>query len=143
MNIYKYDPATNAFYPYSLKESYEATGSWPEAGVDVDEQTYSAFLVAPEGKIREANENGYPSWADIPPPSHEEQVAAADAEKQGKIDQANTFINSKQWPGKAAIGRLKGDELARYNEWLDYLDALEAVDVTTAPDIIWPEQPAV
>ncbi|QCT86079.1 phage tail protein [Escherichia sp. E4742] len=50
-------------------------------------------------------------------------------------------MNSKQWPGKAAIGCMKGDELAQYNLWLDYLDALEAVDTSTAPEIDWPEEP--
>ncbi|CGN25542.1 Putative tail fiber assembly [Salmonella enterica subsp. enterica serovar Typhi] len=48
-----------------------------------------------------------------------------------------------QWPGKAAIGRLKGEELAQYNLWLDYLDALELVDTSGAPDIEWPTPPAV
>ncbi|WXP55184.1 tail fiber assembly protein (plasmid) [Escherichia coli] len=51
-------------------------------------------------------------------------------------------MNSKQWPGKAAIGRLKDDELAQYNLWLDYLDALELVDSSSAPDIEWPTPPA-
>ncbi|STP21007.1 tail fiber assembly protein [Escherichia coli] len=46
------------------------------------------------------------------------------------INQVNEYINSKQWPGKAAIGRLKGEELAQYNLWLDYLDALELVDTS-------------
>ncbi|EGB1728103.1 tail fiber assembly protein, partial [Escherichia coli] len=50
---------------------------------------------------------------------------------------------SRQWPGKAAIGRLKGEELAQYNLWLDYLDALEMVDTSGAPDIEWPTPPAV
>lgn len=50
-------------------------------------------------------------------------------------------MNAKQWPGKAAIGRLKGDELAQYNLWLDYLDALEAVETSRAPDINWPVPP--
>ncbi len=59
------------------------------------------------------------------------------------IDEANAYMNSKQWPGKAAIGRLKGDDLAQYNLWLDYLDALEAVDTSNAPDINWPERPEV
>ncbi|WP_250205575.1 tail fiber assembly protein, partial [Escherichia coli] len=45
--------------------------------------------------------------------------------------------------GKAAIGRLKGEELAQYNLWLDYLDALELVDTSSAPDIEWPTPPAV
>ncbi|EHU01384.1 hypothetical protein CKS_4137 [Pantoea stewartii subsp. stewartii DC283] len=50
-------------------------------------------------------------------------------------------MNSRQWPGKAALGRLKGDELAAYNTWLDYLDALYAVDTSKAPDITWPVKP--
>lgn len=54
----------------------------------------------------------------------------------------NNYISDRQWPGKAAIGRLKGDELTQYNLWLDYLDALYAVDTSTAPDIDWPQPPA-
>ncbi|MDN4197182.1 tail fiber assembly protein [Citrobacter freundii] len=76
-----------------------------------------------------------------PPPTHDELIAAAEAEKKSRMDQANDYMNSKQWPGKAAIGRLKGDELAQYNLWLDYLDALDEVDTSIAPDIDWPEQP--
>ncbi|MHA5280092.1 tail fiber assembly protein [Escherichia coli] len=87
--------------------------------------------------------DGMPAWIDIPPPTHEEQIAAAELEKQQLINQANDYMNSKQWPGKAAIGRLKGDELAQYNLWLDYLDALELVDTSGAPDIEWPTPPAV
>ncbi|EBG6710990.1 tail fiber assembly protein, partial [Salmonella enterica subsp. enterica serovar Cerro] len=58
------------------------------------------------------------------------------------IAESNSFMNSKQWPRKAYIGRLKGDELAQYNLWPDYLDELEAVDTSTAPDITWPEPPS-
>ncbi|MEB8324349.1 tail fiber assembly protein, partial [Escherichia coli] len=73
----------------------------------------------------------------------EEAILLATAQKQNLIDNANEYMNSKQWPGKAAIGRLKGDELAQYNLWLDYLDALELVDTSGAPDIEWPTPPAV
>ncbi|HCQ1777097.1 TPA: tail fiber assembly protein, partial [Escherichia coli] len=79
----------------------------------------------------------------IPPPTHAEIIAEAEREKQRRIDVANEFMNNKQWPGKAAIGRLKGEELAQYNLWLDYLDALELVDTSSAPDIEWPTPPAV
>ncbi|MFP2753350.1 tail fiber assembly protein, partial [Escherichia coli] len=70
-------------------------------------------------------------------------ILLATAQKQNLIDNANEYMNSKQWPGKAAIGRLKGDELEQYNLWLDYLDALELVDTSGAPDIEWPTPPAV
>ncbi|MEY7281874.1 tail fiber assembly protein, partial [Escherichia coli] len=65
----------------------------------------------------------------------------AESERQLLLNQANEYMNSKQWPGKAAIGRLKDEELALYNLWLDYLDALELVDTSSAPDIEWPTPP--
>lgn len=59
MISYKYDSATNSFYPYSLKEQYEAAGSWPESGVDVDDSVYAEFYVAPPGKMRVAGPDGF------------------------------------------------------------------------------------
>lgn len=77
-----------------------------------------------------------------PDKTKEQLIQEANLEKEGRINSANDYMNSKQWPGKAAIGRLKGDELAQYNLWLDYLDALEAVDTSSAPNIEWPTPPA-
>lgn len=115
----------------------------PDA-VPVDDAVFNEFGlgIPPAGKTRIVGDDRMPAWGDIPAPTHEQLVTAAEAEKQSRIDQANDYMNSKQWPGKAAVGRLKGDELAQYNLWLDYLDELEAVDTSTAPDIKWPEKPA-
>ena len=74
--------------------------------------------------------------------STDAQIKLSDDEKSRLIHEGNDYINSKQWPGKAAMGRLKDAEKAQYNAWLDYLDALEAVDTSKAPDITWPEIPA-
>lgn len=68
----------------------------------------------------------------------ESAISAAENKKRLLIIEAREYIDSKQWIGKAAISRLKGDELAQYNLWLDYLEALEAVDTSIAPDINWP-----
>ncbi|MDC3547372.1 tail fiber assembly protein [Escherichia coli] len=139
---YAYSPSKNLFYVYEWESEYGE--SWPEDCVDVTEQQFYEFTSeAPEGKMRIAGDDGFPCWGDIPPPEHDELVATADAEKQERIDQANEYMNNKQWPGKAAIGRLKGEELAQYNLWLDYLDTLELVDTSGAPDIEWPTPPAV
>ncbi|AOL12120.1 tail fiber assembly protein [Enterobacter sp. HK169] len=141
MNKYLYDARTNAFYPFGLQADYEAAAMWPENGVEIDEETFSEFQKPPISKMRVAGDDGHPAWADIPPLTDEEQNAMADSQKQLLIDQANEYINSKQWPGKAAMGRLKDSEKSQYNDWLDYLDELEAIDTATAPDIEWPERP--
>lgn len=106
-----------------------------------DEETEKYWLVTPPNGKRLGTTDGRPAWGDIPPPTLAEIIDEAEREKQRRIDAANEFMNRKQWPGKAAIGRLKGDELAQYNLWLDYLDALEAVDTSSAPDIKWPDAP--
>ncbi|EOE4561755.1 tail fiber assembly protein [Enterobacter hormaechei] len=143
MSNFIFSPSENAFYPYSLEESYIAAGSWPVDGVEVDDAVFYEFTgEAPTGKIRITGSDGLPAWGDTPPISIEEAIAAGETKKQGLIEQANEYMNSKQWPGKAAIGRLKGDDLARYSDWLDYLDALEAVNTSRAPDIDWPIAPS-
>lgn len=138
---YIFDSKTNAFYPIAMKDIYVAAGLWPESGVVVDENTFAAFQTPPVSKMRVADNDGYPAWADIPPPTHKEQVTEADAKKQSLIDQANEYINSKQWPGKAAMNRLNDAGKEQYNTWLDYLDVLEQVDTSAAPDITWPTPP--
>ena len=142
----KYLYVDNLAYPYALQSVYAAKGQWPEGkGVDIDEVIFREYFydTPPEGKYRCVGEDGLPAWADIPPPTREEQIASAETKKQQLINQANDYMNSRQWVGKAAIGRLKGEELAQYNLWLDYLDALELVDTSSAPDIEWPTPPAV
>ncbi|HDT1120574.1 TPA: tail fiber assembly protein [Enterobacter roggenkampii] len=139
---YVYSAVSNAFYPIDLKSSYEDAGSWPVDEVEVDETVFATYTgKPPQGKMRGCDENGYPTWIETPPLTHEQQIAVAENEKTSRIDETNSYINSKQWPGKAAIGRLSADELANYNLWLDYLDELDAVDTYTAPNITWPESP--
>ncbi|HBD4877444.1 tail fiber assembly protein [Escherichia coli] len=142
----KYLYVNNLAYPYELQSLYVEKGEWPEEkGVDIDEVIFREYFydTPPEGKYRCVGEDGLPAWADIPPPTREEQIASAETKKQQLINQANDYMNSRQWVGKASIGRLKGEELAQYNLWLDYLDALELVDTSGAPDIEWPTPPAV
>lgn len=144
MSNFYYSASTNLILWSSLKEEYELNNEWPSDAQELtDEQAAEFMNDPPEGKMKMPGEDGLPAWVDVPPPTKEELIANAETERHSLIGQANGHINSKQWPGKAAIGRLKGDELAQYNLWLDYLDALEAVDTASAPDIEWPTAPEV
>lgn len=132
------------FYDDARLSFYEENKAWPDDAEKVSDEDYIKYLgTPPTGQKLGSDKNGYPCWVDIPPLTSEEIISAAEAEKQVRIGQANEFMNSKQWPGKAAIGRLKTDELEQYNLWLDYLDALEAVDTSSAPNIDWPTAPAL
>lgn len=139
MSNYIYSASTNAFYAVSLKKDYEVSNTWPINAVDINDTIAAEFMaIPPDGKIRVAGDDGYPKWANKPEPTHDELVSAANNVKQQRINQANDYMNSKQWPGKAAMGRLSDTEKAQYNEWLDYLDALDAVDTFRSPNINWP-----
>ncbi|ELX8412091.1 tail fiber assembly protein [Enterobacter bugandensis] len=143
MSEYIYSPKNNAFYPLEMKEDYVVAGSWPDDGIEVTIDCFLEFTsVAHADKYRVAGDDGFPAWEQVPAPTKEQLIAIADAERMRLIGLANANINVKQWPGKAAIGRLKGDELTQYNLWLDYLDSLQAVDTSKAPDINWPKQPS-
>ncbi|MDA8478503.1 tail fiber assembly protein [Citrobacter sp. Awk 4] len=142
MSNYIYSPSQNMIIPVGLKQHYVDAGTWPDDAVNISDSQAAEFNQQfPEGKILSHDENSQPCWADAPPPTYDELLATAEFDKQRRINEANSYMNERQWPGKAAIGRLKEDDLKRYNLWLDYLDALEAVDTSEPQKIIWPATP--
>ncbi|MBW5342160.1 tail fiber assembly protein [Escherichia coli] len=144
MNMKYFSASENAFYAGELKESYIAADSWPSAALEVDESLYLDFIgEPPAGKYRGVNDAGMPCWLEIPPTTPEQMVSNAQNMRQQLIDEAILYMNNRQWPGKAVLGRLTEAEKEQYNLWLDYLGALEAVDTSSAPDINWPTPPAM
>jgi hypothetical protein len=139
---YFFSVKTMAFYPVILKADYVRSGSWPEDGVEVTDDIYNEFnSLTPDNSMLGADENGFPIWVPRPPLTRNQIISKNEEEKNAKITEANSFINNKQWPGKAILGRLKDDDFKKYNLWLDYLDALENIDIPTDSDIIWPKKP--
>ncbi|WP_430835130.1 tail fiber assembly protein [Escherichia coli] len=73
---------------------------------------------------------------------HGAAVDAAETQRQQLIDAAMASISLIQL--KLRDGRkLTQAETTRLNAVLDYIDAVEATDTSTAPDIEWPTPPAV
>lgn len=143
MNAYFFSASALGFFAQDLKDVYDAAGTWPDDAVSIDNDTWRQFIFTqPPGKQLGADAQGMPVWIDNPEPTAEEFIAAASKEKQERTEQANFYINSRQWPSKLSLQRLSDDEKAAFNTWLDYLDALDAVDISAAPNIHWPEKPA-
>ena len=124
-----------------MQQEYEKAGVWIDGGVYVSEDVFCQYIEPEDGKIIGTDKNGYPVWVDAPPPTHEDEVATAEAQKNRLIAEANAYINDNFWASKLALGRLADDEKSLFNAWLDYLDALKAVDTSSAPDINWPVAP--
>lgn len=128
----------NIFYAASTRGFYRTGDNMPLDSVQVETDRFNELIHLQErGYIIAPGDNGYPVAIEV----LVDPVESATSQLQYLILQANNYINNKQWPGKAAIGRLKSDELVRYNLWLDYLDALESLDISDAPDIRWPVGP--
>ncbi|EKS6305155.1 tail fiber assembly protein [Enterobacter hormaechei] len=132
-----FSPSVLGFYIDGINKNI------PNNAVAVSDEVYQQFAGAawPEGKVIGTDDMGGPVWVHAPPTSVEELIADAEVQKQYLIDQVNEYINSKQWPGKAVLSRLGDEEKEQYNLWLDYLEVLEAVDTSSAPDISWPVPP--
>ncbi|EJG5148107.1 tail fiber assembly protein [Salmonella enterica subsp. enterica serovar Sandiego] len=143
-NVIYFSASTCGFYDSRAMSDYILRGTFPDDAVEMTEEEISHFYMVhtPVGKTLGSNA-GRPAWTDTPPPSENELIAAAERKKKNLIDTANEYINSKQWPGKAAIGRLRSDELTQYNLWLDYLDEVESVNVDDPQNIIWPQHPEI
>ncbi|WP_171861994.1 tail fiber assembly protein [Citrobacter freundii] len=139
MNKYIYDAKTNAFYPLSLKDEYEASDTWPENGIEVEESIFVAFLKPPAGKVRAPDNEGNPSWIDIPAPTPEQAIAIAEHEKQLRLTYANSVV--ADWRTELALGTIGDEDKDRLIKWMAYIKALKAVDTSTAPNIKWPDKP--
>lgn len=143
MNQYIFSAKNNEIIPISLKELYVFAETWPDDAAEIPDDVAFEFLSpVPAGKMRSVGDGGLPCWVDLPALTQDQKIAIAEQDKKRRINVANDYMNSRQWPGKAAIGRLKGDELASYNSWLDYLEELEALDTSSGLNPSWPEDPS-
>ncbi|EEZ4466241.1 tail fiber assembly protein, partial [Escherichia coli] len=100
MSNYYFSRTTLAFYPVDMLELYRSYDSLPDDITPVSDEIFLTYSgTPPEGKARGANDDGQPEWVDIPPMTPEEAILLATAQKQNLIDNANEYMNSKQWPG--------------------------------------------
>lgn len=87
-NVIYFSASTCGFYDSRAMSDYILRGSFPDDAVEMTETEISLFYMAPppEGKILGSN-SGRPAWADSPPPTHEELLAAAEREKNAGLPQ--------------------------------------------------------
>lgn len=74
-----------------------------------------------------------------PPQTKIQLIEQAEAKKQFLI--AEVHAETQILQTKLSLKRIKPVELELLNAWLDYLDELEAIDTSAAPDIEWQQKP--
>lgn len=115
-----------SFYPEALKEVYISAGSWPENGVDVDDETMAIYTgVVPKGKTLGADKDGNPTWLDIPPLSAEQQIVQAEQKRTTLRSIADNEITWRQDACDAEIAT--AEETVALSEWKKYRVSLNVI----------------
>lgn len=134
--MYLFSPTTLGFYPSEMKDEYQRYGNLPADVIEVSDSVRDKYnFGAPDGK-QLGCENGNPAWVDVPPPTPEESIADAEAEKMRLKAQADYEIAWRQDAVDAAIAT--NEETTTLVEWKKYRVLLMRVD-TAKPE--WPTPP--
>lgn len=134
-NVYKFHDGL--FYPPELE--YE---SIPAGAVDVSEGEYRKAMGRAPGATFSVADSGIVTVIPVPEPTREQYIAQAEAHKQFLLEESRQKITF--WQTKLLMGRALTDaESANLNFWMDYIDAVTAIDTSTAPNINWPAPPEV
>ncbi|EAM1083496.1 phage tail protein [Salmonella enterica] len=135
-NAYIYDARTNGFYVISLKENYELAGTWPEKGVEITEEEHKALMDGQStGKVVSSDSEGKPVLTDI----EIDYVALATIERDKRMSVVTAMISQRV--DAQDDGDITDDELTELSELREYRAKLRRLDLTSAPDINWPEVP--
>ncbi|WP_320735090.1 tail fiber assembly protein [Enterobacter ludwigii] len=137
---YFYSASTGGFYHVSLKVDYETAGSWPSDAVSVADEDMAALQAGQSaGKQITANAEGYPVLTDPKPLTPEQLQQQAKAQQSALMNAAGDAIAPLQ--DAVDLDEATEEELLLLKEWKKYRVSLNRLDLSTAPDIEWPEKP--
>ncbi|TNH44476.1 tail fiber assembly protein [Photorhabdus luminescens] len=137
---YVFSALNKAFYPLSLQQDYIEAASWPNDPISVTDDIFNKFSgIPPEGKILSSGEDSLPCWEDIPPPTKEELIAIAEAQRAQFISLANEKMTPLSDAEELDIAT--DEEMLLLKEWKKYRVMLNRVDTSNAPEIDWPITP--
>ncbi|MTZ83161.1 tail fiber assembly protein [Citrobacter sp. JL978] len=93
----------------------------------------------PEGRVWASDDQGLPQLIDVPAPTQEELIAEADAEKASRIAEANNV--TQMWQTQLMLGIITPEDKTSLTEWMQYVQVVQELDTSKAPDINWPDKP--
>ncbi|REL20478.1 phage tail protein [Morganella morganii] len=75
----------------------------------------------------------------FPEPTKEQLIEQAESKKQLLITEANQ--KTQLWQTQLMLDIITDEDKASLTEWMLYVQKVQTVDTSAAPDIIWPEKP--
>lgn len=133
-NKYFYSPSTGGFYLENLHDYI------PDDAVEVDNETYTSLLSGQEnGLVITADKKGIPQLSSPPVLSKAEETAIAESRKASLMAEATVAINPLQ--DAVDLGEATSKEDALLKSWKQYRVTLNRMDLSSAPDIKWPDKP--
>jgi hypothetical protein len=123
-----------------MKSDYIAAGTWPDDGVEVDENVFIEFRrTPPEGKVLGSDSNHFPCWVDAPPESEESIINRNSRKKESLLEDARKVIDPLQ--DAVDLDMATDEEKSKLRSWKKYRVLLNRVDISTAKEIEWPNIP--
>lgn len=125
---------TNGFYPEEFQEQYVDAGTWPEDLTEVSQEQYQLLIGAQShGKIIVPDEDGYPVLSD----PETDFTAVAVQRRDSEMALASARINALT--DAQDDGDITPEEVEELAALREKRTRLRRLDLTTAPDIDWPE----
>ncbi|MFZ5316091.1 tail fiber assembly protein [Enterobacter asburiae] len=78
-------------------------------------------------------------WVTDTEAQHAADVEAAEQQKAALLLEAQATISL--WQTELQLGIISDEDKASLIAWMNYIKAVQAVDTSKAPDIIWPDKP--
>lgn len=131
----------NAFFDISLKDVYEAAGTWPADSTEVDDEVFQEYAIGivPQGMVRSVGDDGLPAWVKAPAPSHEQLMAEVSAEKTYRMQIATAMVAPLQ--DAVDLGDATDAEKALLTSWKQYRVSLNRIELQAGypAEIKWPQ----
>lgn len=136
-----FSPSESVIYAGALYNEYVAAGTWPSDAVEISDEVARQFHPSNQApdKVLGTTKDGMPVWVDrfI---SDEEKISVNTGKKETLLSEATSKITI--WQTKLLMGRkLTASEMASLNQWMDYIDAIQAIDAEVTEEIQWPKSP--
>ncbi|HEG1688413.1 TPA: tail fiber assembly protein [Enterobacter cloacae] len=138
---YAWSAKQNSFYLIADLLNYVRNNNWPDDAVEVSDSIFTEFSAYQnvDGKVRGTGDDGMPAWVKQPEPSKDDLIRNAEIQRSTLTARANYEIEILT--DAESDGSITDTEKQLLTKWKSYRLALRRLDLSSAPEINWPEQP--